>query len=80
MNDHDAVAKGAQAEAAMGVLSPALAEVRQALIDALTGTSPEQTARILSLHASIQAVDATKQVLQRVIADGQVAKAIIEAA
>lgn len=73
MNDHEAVASGAQAEQAMAVLGPAMAKVRAAILEQLIATSPQQSERVLALHSAAQTIDATLAVIKAVIADGQMA-------
>lgn len=73
MNDHEAVAKGAQAEQALLVLEPAMDKVREAILAEMIATSPQQSDRVLALHAAAQAVEATRAVIKAVISDGQVA-------
>jgi hypothetical protein len=79
MNHHEAAALGAHAEQAMTVLDPAIAKVREATIAAMIATSPQNTDKVLALHAAVQTVDAVRKAIQDVIDHGKVAAAIIEA-
>lgn len=80
MNDADAIAAGQQVRHALTVLDPAMDKVREAILAEMVKTSPEQTARILALHAAVQAVDATRKVITDVVANGELAEAAVNGA
>jgi len=80
MNDHTAITAGQNAKQALGVLNPAMDQVRAAIMDQLVKTSPQDTARILALHGAIQSVEAARKAITQVVADGELAAAAVEGA
>lgn len=74
MTPHDRIAWAQKVSNAREVLDPALLKVRDTLIEQLAKASPAQPNSILGLHASIQAVDAVKQLLIAQMDDGKVAE------
>ena len=79
MNASETVALGAAAKQALDILDPAMDAVKAAIVANLIATSPADTANILGLHASIQAVDAARQMIVGYIANGQIAELSTEA-
>jgi hypothetical protein len=79
MNASETVALGAAAKQALDILDPAMDAVKAAIVAKLIATSPADTANILGLHASIQAVDAARQMIVGYIATGQIAELSTEA-
>ena len=79
MNASETVALGAAAKQALDILDPAMDAVKAPIVAKLIATSPADTANILGLHASIQAVDAARQMIVGYIANGQIAELSTEA-
>ena len=79
MNASETVALGAAAKQALDILDPAMEAVKAHIVAKLIATSPADTANILGLHASIQAVDAARQMIVGYIANGQIAELSTEA-
>jgi hypothetical protein len=79
MNASETVALGAAAKQALDILDPAMDAVKAHIVAKLIATSPADTANILGLHASIQAVDAARQMIVGYIANGQIAELSTEA-
>ena len=48
--------------------------VREAIVKRLIAASPADTATILGLHASIQAVSAARQMIGEYVSNGQIAE------
>lgn len=70
----ETAARGAAAKQALEILDPAMDAVKAAIVGKLIATSPADTANILGLHASIQAVDAARRMIGEYIANGQIAE------
>lgn len=80
MTDDEAVAAGARAEQALGVLDPAMEAVKAAILKELIKTSPQMSEKILALHRAVQIVDATREAIWDVVNNGKIASVAIQSA
>lgn len=69
-----AAARGRQAEHELEETGAAFAAVEVALLDKMRSTPIVATAQILSLHASLQALDAVREALMRTVTAGRTAE------
>jgi hypothetical protein len=73
MTDHEAVAKGEQARRELALTEAAFAGLRQAALEEIVATPPDQQAKRERLIICAQVIDALKKALLEAVDGGEVA-------